>query len=40
MFITIKRLYEKTGDVSVAAGALRKGWITRAQYAAITGEAV
>ena len=39
MFETIKRLYSKTGDKTVVANAVKKGWITGMQYTAITGEA-
>lgn len=38
MFETIKRLYAKTGDKSVVANAVKKGWITEAQFTEITGE--
>ena len=38
MFETIKRLYAKTGDKTVVANAVKKGWITEEQYLAITGE--
>ena len=38
MFETIKRLYVKTGDKTVAANAAKKGWITATQYSRITGE--
>ena len=39
MYETIKRLYTKTGDKTVVENAMKKGWITPEQYAAITGEA-
>lgn len=38
MFDTIKRLYTKTGNKSVVINAVKKGWITPAQYKQITGE--
>lgn len=38
MFATIKRLYAKTGDKTVVAAAVEKGWITAAQYEEIVGE--
>jgi hypothetical protein len=38
MFETIKRLYAKTGDKTVVANAVKKGWITEDQYQEITGE--
>lgn len=38
MFNTIKRLYDKTKDVTVVANAVKKGWITPDQYTEITGE--
>ena len=38
MFETIKRLYAKTGNAVIAANAVKKGWITQAQYREITGE--
>lgn len=38
MFNTIKRLYEKTNDVTVVENAVKKGWITADQYEEITGE--
>ena len=38
MFETIKRLYAKTGDKTVVANAVKKGWITADQYLEITGE--
>ena len=38
MFDTIKRLYEKTNDVTVVANAVKKGWIAADQYTEITGE--
>ena len=37
MFATIKRLYAKTGDVSLVKNAIDKGWITAEQYTEITG---
>ena len=38
MFQTIKRLYAKTGDVTIVENAVKKGWITEAQAAEILGE--
>lgn len=38
MFETIKRLYAKTGNKTVAVNAVKKGWITQEQYREITGE--
>ena len=38
MFATIKRLYTKTRDVAIVANAVKKGWITEAQYTEITGQ--
>ena len=38
MFETIKRLYAKTGDKTVVANAVKKGWIAKEQYQEITGE--
>ncbi len=38
MFETIKRLYAKTGDKTLVANAVKKGWITEDQYREITGE--
>lgn len=38
MFETIKRLYAKTGNKTLVANAVAKGWITEAQYAEIVGE--
>lgn len=38
MFETIKRLYKKTGDKTLVANAVKKGWITAEQYKKITGE--
>ena len=38
MFETIKRLYKKTGDTTLVVNAVKKGWITEAQYKLITGE--
>lgn len=32
MFETIKRLYAKTGNVTLVANAVKKGWISEAQY--------
>ena len=32
MFETIKRLYAKTGDKTLVANAVKKGWITEKQY--------
>ena len=39
MEATIKRLYAKTKDKTLVANAVKKGWITAAQYEEITGEA-
>ena len=39
MLATIKRLYSKNKDVTVAVNAVKKGWITKEQYKEITGEA-
>ena len=38
MFETIKRLYTKTGNVTLVENAVKKGWVTEAQYKEITGE--
>ena len=38
MYETIKRLYAKTGDETVVANAVKKGWITPEQYTEITGK--
>lgn len=38
MFETIKRLYAKTGDKTLVANAVKKGWITEEQYEEIIGE--
>lgn len=38
MFETIKRLYAKTGDTTLVANAVKKGWITPTQYKEITGK--
>lgn len=38
MYATIKRLYAKTGDKTLVASAVKKGWITGEQYEEITGE--
>lgn len=38
MFNTIKRLYEKTKDVTVVANAVKKGWITEEEFTEITGQ--
>ena len=32
MFETIKRLYAKTGDKTIVANAVKKGWITEEQF--------
>ena len=37
MFETIKRLYAKTGNVALVENAVKKGWVTEAQYKEITG---
>lgn len=39
MFETIKRLYAKTGNVTLVSNAVKKGWITQEQYTEITGDA-
>lgn len=38
MFETIKRLYAKSGNEAVVSNAVKKGWITEAQYKEITGK--
>lgn len=38
MFETVKRLYAKTGDKTLVANAVKKGWITKEQYTEITGD--
>lgn len=38
MFETIKRLYAKTGNVTLVENAVKKGWITEEQFNEITGE--
>lgn len=38
MFETIKRLYAKTGDKTLVANAVKKGWITEEQYKEIIGK--
>lgn len=38
MFETIKRLYTKTGNVTLVENAVKKGWVTEAQYKEITGK--
>lgn len=38
MFETIKRLYAKTGNETLVANAVKKGWITEEQYAEIVGK--
>ena len=38
MFETIKRLYTKTGNVTLVENAVKKGWITEEQFKEITGE--
>ena len=38
MYTTIKRLYAKTQNVEIVANAVKKGWISEAQYKEITGE--
>lgn len=38
MYATIKRLYAKTGDKTLVENAVKKRWITKKQYAEITGE--
>ena len=37
MFETIKRLYAKTGNVTLVENAVKKGWVTEAQYKDTTG---
>ena len=36
MYETIKRLYAKTGDKTLVANTVKKGWITAEQYKEIT----
>lgn len=38
MYEIIKRIYAKTGDKTLVANAVKKGWITEEQYQQITGE--
>lgn len=38
MFETIKRLYAKTGNKALVEAAVKKNWITKEQYAEITGK--
>ena len=38
MFETIKRLYTKTGNKVLVRNAVKKGWISAAEYEEITGE--
>lgn len=38
MYETIKRLYAKTLNKTLVANAVKKDWITEAQYQEITGE--
>lgn len=38
MFETIKRIYKKTGNAELVRRAVEKGWISREQACAITGE--
>lgn len=38
MFETIKRLYAKTNNDTLVSNAVKKGWITEAQYKEITGK--
>lgn len=38
MFETIKRLYVKTKNIVLVENAVKKGWITEAEYKIITGE--
>lgn len=38
MFETIKRLYAKTGSITMVQNAVKKGWITEEQYQEITGQ--
>ena len=37
MLLTIKRLYEKTGDAGLVEKALARGWITARQRDALLG---
>lgn len=37
MYMTIKRIYERTGNVVYVQNAVKKGWITKEQFKAITG---
>jgi hypothetical protein len=38
MYRTIKRIYDKTGDIEYVKKAVAKGWITEEEYKDITGE--
>ena len=38
MFETSKRLYAKTGNVTLVENAVKKGWITKEQFKEITGK--
>lgn len=38
MFNRIKRLYKSTENKTIVANAVKKGWITEADYEAIVGE--
>lgn len=40
MYKTLKRVYAKTKNKEAIANAVKKGWITAAQYEEITGEAL
>ena len=40
MFETIKRLYAKTGNKTLVANAVNKGWITKDQYYEIAGDRI
>ena len=37
MFETIKRVYANTGNKTIVANAVKKGWITEEQFKEITG---
>jgi hypothetical protein len=38
MYQTVSRLYTKTKNTTVVRNAVKKGWITKADYKTITGE--
>lgn len=37
MYLTIKRIYERTGNIVYVQNAVKKSWITKDQYKVITG---